>query len=68
MNELKARLSALGLSDEQVDQILDTVAGFVKERVPQDCVGVIDDLLEGRTPDLGRIAGGLMGKMGGFFK
>ena len=68
MNELKSRLAALGLSPEQVDSTVETVAQFVKEKLPDDYQGLVDDLLEGRVPDLSKLAGGLMGKLGGFFK
>jgi hypothetical protein len=65
MDELKQRLAALGLSPEQVDSALQTIAGFVKEKLPENYQPMVDDLLEGRTPDLSQLAGGLLGR---FFK
>ncbi|MFC7339016.1 hypothetical protein ACFQY0_17600 [Haloferula chungangensis] len=67
MNELKQRLAALGLSSEQVDQIVETVAGFVKEKLPEQYQPMVDDLLDGKTPDLSAIAGGMLGKLKNFF-
>lgn len=67
MNELKERLAAIGLSSEQVDQTIETVAGFVKEKLPEQYQPMVDDMLEGKTPDLSQIAGGLLGKMKGLF-
>lgn len=67
MNELKERLAALGLSPEQVDGALETVAGFVKEKLPEQYQPMVDDMLAGKTPDLSAIAGSMLGKMKGFF-
>ena len=63
MDELKERLTALGLSSEQVDQALETVAGFVKEKLPEQYQPMVDDMLNGKTPDLSSMAGGVLGKM-----
>lgn len=67
MNELKERLAALGLSAEQVDQAVETVAGFVKEKLPEQYQPMVDDMLEGKTPDLSKLAGGMLGKMKDLF-
>ena len=67
VNELKERLAALGLSPEQVDQAVATVAGFVKEKLPEQYQPMVDDMLEGKAPDLSSIAGGMLGKMKNFF-
>jgi hypothetical protein len=66
MNELKEKLAALGLSPEMVDQVILTVASFVKSRIPESYHGVIDDVMAGKTPDLGGILGTL-GSLGGLF-
>jgi hypothetical protein len=63
MNELKQRLSALGLSEEQVDGAIRTVAEFVKSKVPPEYDGVIDSLLAGQTPDLSALGGGMLDKI-----
>lgn len=63
MNELKEKLAALGLSDEMTDQVIQTVAGFVKSKIPASYHGMIDDVLAGKSPDLG----GILGNLGGLF-
>ena len=65
MNELKEKLAALGLSPETTDNVIRTVADFVKTKVPASYHGMIDDVLAGKTPDLGGILGGLGGLFGG---
>lgn len=67
MNELKERLAALGLSGEQVDGAIRTVADFAKSRVPAEYHGVIEALLAGETPDLSALGGGLLDKVKGLF-
>lgn len=67
MNELKERLTALGLSPEQVDGAIKTVAEFVKSKLPQEYQGMVDSLLAGQTPDLSALGGGLLDKVKGMF-
>ncbi len=63
MNELKAKLTALGLSEEMADQAISTVAEFVKSKVPESYHSMIDDVMAGKTPEMG----GILGKLGGLF-
>ena len=63
MNELKLKLTALGLSGEMADKVIVTVAEFVKSKLPESYHGMIDDVLAGKSPDMG----GLLGKLGGLF-
>ena len=63
MNELKEKLMALGLSGEMTDKAIATVAEFVKTKIPESYHSMIDDVMAGKTPDLGGILGGL----GSFF-
>lgn len=67
MNELKEKLAALGLSAEQVDGALQTVAEFVKAKLPAEYQGIVDSLLAGETPDLASLGGGLLNKVKGMF-
>ena len=67
MNELKERLAALGLSPEQVDAALKTVADFIKSKLPAEYQGMVDSLLAGQTPDLSALGGGLLDKVKGMF-
>ena len=61
MNELKAKLTGLGLSPEMADQVLVTVADFMKSRIPASYHGMIDDVMAGKSPDLGGMFGKLFG-------
>ena len=65
MNELKARLTALGMSDEMAEKAIVTVADFVKSKIPTTYHPMIDDVLAGKSPDLGGILGSLGGLFGG---
>ena len=64
MNELKAQLTAQGLSDEQATKVIITVAEFAKARLPESLHGMIEDVLAGKSPD----SGGIGGFLGGLFK
>jgi len=64
MNELKAKLISLGLSEEQTDQAIHAVVDFAKSKLPESFHGALEDVMAGKTPDLG----GLLGGLGGFFK
>lgn len=64
MNELKERLKGLGLSEELADKAIATVAEFAKSKLPENLHKPIDDVMAGKSPDLG----GLLGGLGGFFK
>lgn len=63
MDELKIKLTGLGLSPEMADKVLTTVADFMKSKVPASYHGMIDDMMEGKAPDLG----GILGNLGGLF-
>jgi len=66
MNELKEKLAAHGLSPEQVDGVLNTIAEYVKGRVPSEYTWVVDDVLAGHMPDFSQLEGDIMGKLKGF--
>lgn len=61
MNELKERLIGLGLGEEMADKVITTVAGFVKSKLPESYHGMIDDVLLGKSPDLGGLLGRFFG-------
>lgn len=63
MNELKEKLMALGLSEEMTDKAISTVAEFVKTKIPENYHSMIDDVMAGKTPELG----GILGSLGSFF-
>lgn len=54
-----------GISAEQADTAVDTVVGFMKERLPEPAAGMLDSVLSGDTSSLGEQAQGMMGMLGG---
>ncbi|MEP2774348.1 MAG: hypothetical protein ABJQ29_16045 [Luteolibacter sp.] len=67
INELKIRLTGIGLSDEMATKAIETVAEFTKSKLPESLHGPIDDVMAGKTPELGKL-GSLLGGLGGLFK
>jgi len=65
MNELKEKLISLGLSEEMTDKTIATVADFVKSKIPATFHPMIDDVLAGKSPELGGILGNLGSLFGG---
>ncbi len=54
-----------GISAEQADNAVDTVVGFLKERLPEPAAGMLDSVLSGDNSALGEQAKGMMGMLGG---
>ncbi len=66
INELKTKLTDLGLSEEMATKAISTVAEFTKSKLPEQLHSAIDDVMAGKNPDLGAL-GGLIGGLKGFF-
>lgn len=66
IDELKQRLTALGMSEEMAANAITTVADFTKTKIPDQFHTAIDSVLAGERPDLGSL-GGLLGGLGGLF-
>lgn len=66
INELKVKLTALGMDEAMATKALNTVAEFAKAKLPSQLHAQIDDVMAGKTPDLGAL-GGLLGGLKGFF-
>jgi len=66
MKELTIKLQALGLSEEMAEKAIATVAEFVKSKLPEFVHPMIDDVLAGKSPDLGGL-GGMLGGLKGLF-
>lgn len=66
IDELKARLTALGMDEEMANKAIVTVADFAKTKVPQQFHSAIDDVMAGNKPDLG-VLGGMLGGLSGLF-
>lgn len=66
MKELQDKLASLGLSPEQSTQAIQAVVDFIKDKVPAEYQGMVDQVMAGQMPDLGAL-GGLMGGLKGLF-
>jgi hypothetical protein len=53
-----------GLSEDMAKQVVDVVLDYVKGKLPDSIAGQVDAFLEGGSPDLGGLAGGLGGLLG----
>lgn len=66
MKELTDKLTALGLSEDMANKAITTVAEFVKSKLPESTHQMIDDVLAGKSPDMGNL-GGIFGSLKGLF-
>lgn len=66
MDELVKLLGQkFGLKEDTAKQVVTTVAEFFKTKLPAPLAGQIDGLLAGGKADLGNLAKGLGGLLGG---
>lgn len=66
MKELTDKLKSLGLSEEMAAKAITTVAGFIKSKLPEAVHPMIDEVLAGKSPDLGG-TGGFIESLKGMF-
>ena len=45
MDELKEKLAALGIETDKVDEILETVLGFFKDKLPDGMSGIVESMM-----------------------
>lgn len=64
MDELKEKLAALGIEAEQMDGVIETVLGFIKDKLPDGMEGMFDSVMKGEVPEIG---GDLLEKAKGLF-
>jgi hypothetical protein len=65
MDELVKLVSEkVGINEDQAKQAVDTVVGFLKEKLPEPLAGQLEAALEGNLGDLGDMAGSI-GKLFG---
>lgn len=64
MDELKEKLAALGIETDKVDEILETVLGFFKDKLPDGMSGIVESMMGGED---GGGADDLIEKAKGFF-
>jgi outer membrane lipoprotein SlyB len=71
MDELiKQVTERTGISDEQARTAVNTVVGFLKERLPAPIAGQVDNVIGGSAGAVGGIAdkaGDMLGGIGGMF-
>jgi hypothetical protein len=67
MQELKKKLTNLGLSEEMATQAMHLMAEYLKSKVPPPYQGMVDQVLSGESTDLSAFSGGMMDKMKGLF-
>ena len=66
MEELKKQLmDKLGLDEEASQQAIDTVLGFVKDKLPENVRGFVDAAAKGEMPDTGDLLDKAKGLFGG---
>ncbi len=65
MDELVRQVVArTGITEEQARMAIQTVAGFLKEKLPAPVAGQVDAVLSGGSPNLGDMGKGLGGLFG----
>ncbi len=63
MDELvKLVAKKTGISNEQAKTAVDTVIGFLKQKLPAPIAAQIDGVLAGGMPDLSKGLGGVLGQ------
>jgi len=67
MEELRAKLAGIGIAEDQIDSVIETVFDFIKEKLPEGMEGIADSLMNGETTNLGSIGSGLLEKAKRFF-
>jgi len=61
MDELvKMVAKKVGINEAQAKQAVETVLGFLKDKLPEPLAGQLDAVLEGDTSGLDDLAGGVM--------
>ncbi len=62
MNELVEQLKTrVGLDDDKAQQAVQTVLGFLKQRLPEPVASQLDSIISGESGE------GIAGKLGGMF-
>ncbi len=67
MDELLKKIQDLDISPEKAQEVLDTVVGFLKDKLPGGLGEKVEDLLDGKGDDVAKLVGGLGDKLGGMF-
>lgn len=69
MEELIKQVSAkAGISEDQSRDAVNTVVGFLKDRLPEPIAGQLENVMSGQGGDIGGTVGDIANKVGGMFK
>ena len=69
MEELIKQVSAkAGISEDQARSAVDTVVGFLKDRLPAPIGGQLENLMSGKGDSLGGTVGDIASSIGGMLK
>ncbi len=66
MDELKEKLASLGVAGDKIEEVIQTVLGFVKDKLPEGVSGMFDNLVGGDGED-GEGGNDLVDKVKGMF-
>jgi len=65
MDELKEKLAALGINEDQIDGVIETVMDFIKGKLPDGMEGMVQGFLDGDGPDANDLLDKAKGLFGG---
>jgi hypothetical protein len=65
MEELKEKLAALGINEDQIDGVIETVVDFIKGKLPEGMEGMVQSLMDGDGPDASDLLNKAKGLFGG---
>jgi len=61
MDELLQRLKSVGLDDGKAGEVLETVKGFLKEKMPEPIASKLDDIMSGDMSSLSSLTDSIPG-------
>jgi len=65
MDELREKLAALGLNEDQIDGVIEAFVGFIKGKLPDGMEGMVQGLLDGGSSDANALLDQAKGLFGG---
>ena len=65
MDELREKLAALGLNENQIDGVIEAFVDFIKGKLPDGMEGMVQGLLDGGCSDANALLDQAKGLFGG---
>ena len=65
MDELREKLAALGLNEDQIDGVIEAFIDFIKGKLPDGMEGMVQGLLDGGSSDANALLDQAKGLFGG---